>query len=728
MESMDETVRALRVQDNPTRVKEMLDAILNELGAHQRLAIDHALEMRAKRARVRASRHLRSKRWWDAAVDAAYKNKVLAFTAWKETCFQGEASHVRYRSSKKAFRAAQALSDKQQANANYKRVEKLFRGDRSAMWTLLKDMTRPATANIDIAKVNVEFRHMFNTKLSANDAGEREAEMAVDSFLTTQAAKRVHTRSEASVSAEDVEEVLLSLSSGKSAGFTGMAAEAYKCGLCRRLVMLIKLAVDKMFRFNIVPHLFNIGLIMPIIKDPRQDHNDISNVRPITVSDTLANIYERLVLKEFERVWPNSGKQFGFKKHSSCSHAIVTLRETALLRMKTHGAIHVCAIDASKAFDKLNRSILWAKMIGRVDDDVLANLITYYKSSQALVVTKDNYSSIFKTALGVKQGGPLSPRLFAAYLEDLIADIDRTGMGVHAGTTLVNILLYADDIILVANNLSELQRMLEITEDYGRAHEITFNAKKTVYCQFGGTTSRDTPRLNNVNIDRSDELKYLGVTLTSKMTPTAHLITRKRATMARMSALRAIGINSTSISVQLRLLMYKVYVRPVLLYGVETQSLNKEQTNDLQVFESTIVKRLVGISKYCHSSHLIYASSLDRIEERVAVMKLDMIGRLMMNQDTRETTNAILRAYEGTQSKTRHRLSMLSEAMSLAQIDANEVDQFAAASWRASKDKTRDVKEKQGSEEVKTIRRVLEDLTITDETRAERLSIALRAG
>ena len=212
------------------------------------------------------------------------------------------------------------------------------------------------------------------------------------------------------------------------------------------------------------------------------------------------------------------------------------------------------------------------------------------------------------------------------------------------------------------------------------------------------------------------------------MTPTAHLTTRKRATMARMSEMRTLGINSPHTSVPLRLFMYKTYVRPVLLYGVETQSLNKEQTRELQVFESTIIKRLVGISKYCRSSHLIYASTLDRIEERVASLKLGLIGRLATNRDTRSTTIAIQQAYESTRSKKLHRLSVLAEVNTLTQSNTTDMSQLATASWRTRKEIERALKEKQGSQDVTCIREVLEDRSISDHTRADRLSLALQAG
>ena len=56
--------------------------------------------------------------------------------------------------------------------------------------------------------------------------------------------------------------------------------------------------------------------------------------------------------------------------------------------------------------------------------------------------------------------------------------------------------------------------------------------------------------------------------------------------MARMRALRAIGIDTSNISLSLGLFIYKTFVRPDLLYVVVTQSLNKKQTTSVRVVYS----------------------------------------------------------------------------------------------------------------------------------------------
>ncbi|RNA09871.1 RNA-directed DNA polymerase from mobile element jockey-like, partial [Brachionus plicatilis] len=95
------------------------------------------------------------------------------------------------------------------------------------------------------------------------------------------------------------------------------------------------------------------------------------------------------------------------------------------------------------------------------------------------------YSRMFKTTIGVKQGGPLSPRLFAIYLEDLVESIDQLNLGVKVGKMLINIVLYADDILLMAESSDDLQTLANTTMEFGEKWQIKYNPSKTVLMAFG---------------------------------------------------------------------------------------------------------------------------------------------------------------------------------------------------------------------------------------------------
>ena len=101
----------------------------------------------------------------------------------------------------------------------------------------------------------------------------------------------------------------------------------------------------------------------------------------------------------------------------------------------------ICAIDASKAFDKVDRQYLWLKLKDKTNPHILASLISYYADSMAIVQNDGEYLDIFKTTIGVKQGGPLSPRLFAIYVEGLINQIEKSDEGIMINDMRVNVIL-----------------------------------------------------------------------------------------------------------------------------------------------------------------------------------------------------------------------------------------------------------------------------------------------
>ena len=77
------------------------------------------------------------------------------------------------------------------------------------------------------------------------------------------------------------------------------------------------------------------------------------------------------------------------------------------------------------------------------------------------------WSQMFNVDFGLRQGSVLSPYLFAIYVDDL-ARLCQYKRGVY-------IILYADDILLIAPSVSELQHLLIICEAELDSLENKFN-------------------------------------------------------------------------------------------------------------------------------------------------------------------------------------------------------------------------------------------------------------
>ena len=108
-------------------------------------------------------------------------------------------------------------------------------------------------------------------------------------------------------------------------------------------------------------------------------------------------------------------------------------------------------IDFSKAYDRIDRTLLWHKLSNiRIGGKMFNALKSLYSNVKCTVRLNGVHSDWFKVQTGLKQGCILSPLLFNAFVNDLIQEIHRLHVGIpYTDDELISILLYADDIVIV---------------------------------------------------------------------------------------------------------------------------------------------------------------------------------------------------------------------------------------------------------------------------------------
>ena len=95
-------------------------------------------------------------------------------------------------------------------------------------------------------------------------------------------------------------------------------------------------------------------------------------------------------------------------------------------------------------------------------------LSTIYESSTAQIRLNGALSDPFNVSSGVKQGDIINPLLFSMYLNDLATGIKELNCGVEMNSLILSILLYADDIVLIAPDEKCLQKMIDYVSDWCR--------------------------------------------------------------------------------------------------------------------------------------------------------------------------------------------------------------------------------------------------------------------
>ena len=379
-----------------------------------------------------------------------------------------------------------------------------------------------------------------------------------------------------------------------------------------------------------------------LIKNPKKSSYDTDNLRPVAISDTYNFIFETIILKEIRKCHKDNQKQFGFKPQSSCEHALFMLIEAIKIHTSRKLKTYVCTIDASKAFDKINRKLLWIKMFEKnITPAVIIALKLYYENSLALVMNNEEISKLFKPGNGCKQGGAISPILFNLYIEDLIPEIEKLSIGIQCGKITIYILCYADGILLIAKSEEEMSKALMIVSNFGLSHEIKYNPNKTGYLIFNGKSKEEkiTLHLNKIMINRVYSTKYLGVELMDNMSSVNHLKKRKSSAFASLSKIKSAGLISESTNLLTRIQLYKTYIRPILYYGMNMLNLNQTQMFEFKRTEGNIVKTMVNLHKTAKTTELFAAFNMNTTEETVDLNKFNLFHRLKQNEASKELLN-----------------------------------------------------------------------------------------
>ena len=124
-------------------------------------------------------------------------------------------------------------------------------------------------------------------------------------------------------------------------------------------------------------------------------------------------------------------------------------------------------------------------------------------------------SNQFVATVGVKQGDNLSPNIFNLYLNDMVDAFDKDVCDpVKLGSTYFNCLLYADDIILLSESATGLQKCLNTLSQYCKSWCLNVNYDKSkvmIFNKLGRLYGNYNFYLNDIRLEVLREYKYLGI-------------------------------------------------------------------------------------------------------------------------------------------------------------------------------------------------------------------------
>lgn len=327
--------------------------------------------------------------------------------------------------------------------------------------------------------------------------------------------------------------------------------------------------VNKFFETGIIPDSWKLQLIIPILK-PNKDPSDPNSYRPIALSSVLLKITEHLIKNRLEWFVESKGilaeSQFGFRKDMSTIDSLSIFTTDVWLTLSENKTLVGVFLDISSAYDNVLLPLLRQKMLQLSIPVRLVHFICNILLARSVQIRfQGSILPPRNTWRGLPQGSVLSPLLYSIYTYDLERSVN----------SFCNILQYADDIAMYVSSDSvddasvRLNRALHYLADWLSNHGLDLSVPKSSVVIF--SRKRTVPSVNisfeGKTISVQSKIKFLGVTLDSKMTGRFHLDYVVNKCEKNINILRSLSGVWWGSHPYTQKLVYNATIRSVIDYG-----------------------------------------------------------------------------------------------------------------------------------------------------------------
>jgi hypothetical protein len=405
------------------------------------------------------------------------------------------------------------------------------------------------------------------------------------------------------------------------------------------LVLLFNFVFDK----EVWPERWGTGIIFPLHK--HDSRLDPSNYRPITLLSVVGKLFGGIVnarLSAFsEATGSLSDEQGGFRPKRGTPDQVFLLREVLASRKERGLPTFATYIDARKAYDTVWREDAYVRIY---ESGVRGKLWRQLQAMHAGLIRRVMHplgmTDWFSVERGVAQGAVESPWIYANFIDGLAKELKARGLGVLAAGRRIPLLMYADDIVMLAATQRELTLMNEVASRFARQHRFQFNGDKSGVMLFNVRPADKAAAksakwtLLGEAVEVKDSYVYLGtITPSDGLSWTTHLRSAIEKARRRSADLLWVCRADRGMRPRTAVTLWQSMVRPLLEYASELWSgqVPAELIREAEAVQCTFLRGTLGLhanGSGVANDVLRAEAGCELLEDRWAKLKLGYWRRI----------------------------------------------------------------------------------------------------
>lgn len=391
------------------------------------------------------------------------------------------------------------------------------------------------------------------------------------------------------------------------------------------IIKILTRIFNDCLRLSYFPSKWKLGKITAIPK-PGKDPTDPKNFRPITLLSNMGKIFEKIILSRLKTFEESTSlfipNQFGFRDSHSTIHQVVRLTENISKNFNMNKSTGMVLLDIEKCFDSIWFDALIHKMLQFNFPPMLIKIVkSYVTNRKSFVSFQQANSETFTVPAGVPQGSILAPFLFNVFVSD-IKSPKKSELSMFADDTAVSCSASWKNIKTIKRTL---ENALVKLNSYFNSWKIRINESKTEFIIFTKSTvmlkklPAYLPIVNNHIFNWSPNVKYLGVTLDSKLTFRPHIDLSTKKAQKTMSVLFCLLKKNSALQKRHKVHVYKTYVRPILTYaGIVHMNCAKAHLKRLQILQNKCLRMALNASYFTKTTDLHKEAGIPTIDEFIS--------------------------------------------------------------------------------------------------------------